>query len=124
MKKTKGSSKKFYAGIHLIADFWGGKVIEDEKEIEKILQKAGLLANNTPLKFIYHQFQPRGMTAVLLLKESHISLHSWPEWHYLAVDIFTCGKKTKPLLALKYLQKKFQPKRVEIKELKRGEKEF
>jgi len=54
------------------------------------------------------------------LAESHIALHLWPEMNYLAVDIFTCGKDSDPFKALEYLKKEFQPKRVEIKKIKRG----
>lgn len=112
--------RKSYAGIHLIADFWGGKILEDRPKIEKILRKAARCANNTPLKFLYHRFKPQGITAILLLKESHLSLHSWPELDYLAIDIFTCGKKTKPQRALEYLKKQLQPKKVKVKIIKRG----
>ena len=120
--KTKGlkEKKKRSAGIHLVADFWCEKIPEDPLLIKKILYESAFRANNTPLKFLYHRFQPQGFTAVLLLKESHLSLHSWPELNYLAIDIFTCGKNTKPHQALKYLQKFFQPRKIKVKELFRG----
>jgi len=109
-----------YAGIHIIAEFWGGKIIEDSKEIEKILTGAVKAAKNTPLEITIHKFLPRGMTGVVLLAESHIAIHGWPEINYLAIDIFTCGEKAMPKKALEYLKKKFQPKKVKIKEIKRG----
>lgn len=109
-----------YAGIHLIADFWNGKIIEDEKEIKKILIGAVKEAKNIPLEVTIHKFNPQGMTGVVLLAESHIALHSWPEFNYLAIDIFTCGEKAKPYLALKYLKEVFKPKKVEIRKIKRG----
>lgn len=118
MKKTKG--KISYAGIHLIAEFWGCKIIEDSKKIERILVTAAKEAKNIPLKIAIHKFNPRGITGVLLLKESHIAIHSWPEFDYLAIDIFTCGNKSMPYKALKYLKKEFQPKKIEIQEIKRG----
>ena len=126
-KKTKRSiqwvkqdKKTKYAGIHLLADFWYGKIIEDTKEIEKILIEAAKKANNTPLEVSVHKFSPQGITGVILLAESHIALHSWSEFNYLAIDIFTCGNKALPLKALHYLKKVFKPKKVEIKEIKRG----
>ncbi|MDI6591752.1 MAG: adenosylmethionine decarboxylase [Patescibacteria group bacterium] len=115
---TKKNSK--YSGIHLIADFWYGKIIEDPNKIKKILIKAVKEANNTPLKVAIHKFNPQGITGVILLAESHIALHSWPEFNYLAIDIYTCGDKTTPKKALDYLKKEFQPKKIEIKEIKRG----
>jgi len=109
-----------YAGVLLSVDFWHGKVIEDEKKIKNILTAAAKKANNTPLEFVIHKFEPQGITAVILLAESHISLHSWPEHNYVAVDIFTCGNKVFPYKALEYLKKAFQPKKVLVKEVKRG----
>lgn len=117
VKKTK---KKKYAGIHLIADFWRGKKIENAKEFKKILLKAAEEAKNTPLKVVMHKFHPRGITGIVLLAESHIALHSWPEFDYLAIDIYTCGRESMPGRALMYLKKIFQPKKIEVKELKRG----
>lgn len=126
-KKTKRSTqwvkqvlKSKYAGIHLLAEFWYGKIIEESKEIEKILIEAAKKAGNTPLEVSIHKFSPRGITGVVLLAESHIAIHSWPEINYLAIDIFTCGDKAVPQKALNCLKKAFQPKRVEIKEIKRG----
>lgn len=118
VKKTK---KKKYAGTHLIAEFWQGKEIESPKELKKILLNAAKEAKNTPLKTVIHKFHPRGITGIVLLAESHIALHSWPEFDYLAIDIYTCGCGSMPRKALVYLKKIFQPKKVEIKELKRGE---
>ncbi len=125
-QKTKRSiqwvkeKKQKYAGLHIIAEFWGSKTIEDSKEIEKILVRAAIEGGNTPLKVTIHKFSPQGITGVILLAESHISLHAWPEYEYLAIDIFTCGDKTFPEKSLDYLRKEFEPKRVDIKRIKRG----
>ncbi len=127
-KKTKRSVDKWiaknqkeeYIGLHLIADFWGGKIIKNSKEIEKILIESAIIAQNTPLKVSIHKFPNKGITGVVLLAESHIAVHSWPEFDYLAIDIFTCGKKSFPYKALDYLIESFQPQKVKIKEIKRG----
>lgn len=118
IRKPKGKIE--YAGIHLIAEFWKGRIIEDPKEIKKILIGATKMAENTPLEIVIHKFLPQGITGVILLAESHIAIHTWPQWNYVAVDIFTCGGKAFPRRALDYLKKKFRPERVEIKEIKRG----
>ncbi len=126
MKKTKRSktwAKTKYQrpiGIHLIADFWFGKSIEDPKELGDLLIEAAKKAGNKPLNFAFHKFQPQGITGVLLLAESHIAVHSWPELNYLAIDIFTCGKKTFPERALKHLKEKLKPKKVKVYKFKRG----
>jgi S-adenosylmethionine decarboxylase len=123
MKKTKGSKtsiKTNYIGIHLIAEFWNGKIINNSKKIEKLLFGAAKAANNTPLKIAIHKFQPQGITGVILLAESHIAIHIWPELNYMAIDIYTCGDKSKPIKALEYFKEQFKPQRIEIKKIKRG----
>ena len=126
IKKTKRSIQWVreknlkYAGIHLIAEFWGGEIIENPKKIEKILITAAKKSGNTPLKVTIHKFSPQGITGVVLLAESHIAIHSWSEFNYLAIDIFTCGDKARPEKALEYLKKKFKPKKVVIQKITRG----
>ncbi|MCK4651393.1 adenosylmethionine decarboxylase [Candidatus Babeliales bacterium] len=112
--------KSKYAGLHFFLDLWGGNITEDPKELEKILKQAAKEANSEPKKVAIHKFSPHGITGVLVLAESHISIHTWPELDYAAIDIFTCGKKAKPEKALEYLKKVFNPKKVEITETKRG----
>ncbi|MBL7142511.1 MAG: adenosylmethionine decarboxylase [Candidatus Pacebacteria bacterium] len=114
------SKKQKYAGIHLIAEFWNGEIIEDPKKIKKILIAAVKEAKSAPLKVVIHKFSPQGLTGVVLLKESHLAIHAWPEFNYVAIDIFTCGDRAKPHKALQYLRKKLKPKKVEIQEIKRG----
>ena len=109
-----------YAGIHLVAEFWYGKNIEEEQEVREILIKAAQAAKATPLTVSTHKFLPQGITGVVLLAESHIAVHSWPEYNYLAIDIFTCGDKSVPDKALDYLKKVFEPKRVEVRKINRG----
>ena len=109
-----------HLGIHLIAEFWDGKIIEEQREVERILLDAARRARSTALAISSHKFSPHGITAFVLLAESHISMHSWPEKNYLAVDIFTCGEKTMPFKALEYLKEIYQPKRVDVREIKRG----
>ena len=111
-----------YVGTHLVADFWGGKIIEDPKKIEEILIKAAQKGDTVPLKVAIHKFSPQGITGVLLLAESHIAIHTWPEINYLAIDIFTCGEKAFPQKSLDYLKEVFQPKKVRVKEIKRGKR--
>ena len=65
--------------------------------------RAAKLAKATVLNLISNKFEPQGVTAIALLAESHISIHSWPESNYSAVDIFTCGQNMQPELASQYL---------------------
>jgi len=115
----KKENKNFYS-FHLICDFKLPKFIEDKTKIKNILWKAAQVANNTPLKVAVHKFPSQGITGVVILAESHIAIHSWPEYRYLAIDIFTCGKNTRPYAALEYLKKVFSPKKIKIRMIKRG----
>jgi S-adenosylmethionine decarboxylase len=117
---TLPAQKFSYTGIHLIADFWHGKTIQNAKELETLLQGAATAAHSTPLKVSIHEFTPEGITGVIVLAESHIAVHTWPEIEYMAVDVFTCGKDAKPKKALEFLQEALQPKTVKVQELKRG----
>ena len=109
-----------YTGTHVVADFWHGKVIKTKKELEILLKEAAKAANLTVLKLSIHKFNPQGITGVILLAESHIAVHTWPEIGYIAVDVFTCGKKAQPKKALKFFEDYLEPKKVDIKEIKRG----
>ena len=128
VKKTKQTvneiklkeGRRQYAGIHLIAEFWFGKIIENPKKIKEILTKAVEQAKATPLEIIVHKFIPQGLTGVVLLAESHIAIHTWPEINYSAIDIFTCGDDAMPDKALDYFKKAFKPKKINIKVIKRG----
>ena len=81
---------------------------------------AAKAAQATVLKVNTHKFLPHGVTGVVLLSESHITFHTWPEFKYLALDIFTCGKKCDPYKALDYFKKEIKPDKVQIMEIKRG----
>ena len=77
--------------------------INDESFLRCILNRAAKLANATVLNLISNKFEPQGVTAIALLAESHISIHTWPESNYSAVDIFTCGQNMMPEVASQYL---------------------
>ena len=109
-----------YAGTHVVADFWNGKVIEDKKELEQLLRGAAKAANCKPLEISIYKFAPQGITGVILLAESHIAVHTWPEIGYTAIDIFTCGKEARPKEALRFFEEYLQPRKVDVREMKRG----
>jgi len=77
--------------------------LNDESSLRCILSRAAKLANATVLNLISNKFEPQGVTAIALLAESHMSIHTWPESNYSAVDIFTCGQNMIPELASQYL---------------------
>ena len=77
--------------------------LNDESFLRCTLNRAAKLANASVLNLISNKFEPQGVTAIALLAESHISIHTWPESYYSAVDIFTCGHNMLPELASQYL---------------------
>ena len=77
--------------------------LNDESFLRCTLNRAAKLANATVLNLISNKFEPQGVTAIALLAESHISIHTWPESNYSAVDIFTCGHNMMPEQASQYL---------------------
>ena len=77
--------------------------VNDESFLRCTLNNAAKYANATVLNLISNKFEPQGVTAIALLAESHLSIHTWPESQYSAVDIFTCGQNMIPEIACKYL---------------------
>lgn len=113
---------KFKAeGKHLLLNLSGCKseLLNDEQRILKILEEASRLVGSTKLGSISHKFKPQGVSAVLLLKESHISIHSYPEEGKAFLDVFTCGKKPNPLKAVDYIVESFKATRKTTKFVKR-----
>ena len=97
--------KLSHQGKHLLLELYrcDCEKLNDESFLRCVLNKAAKLANATVLNLISNKFEPQGVTAIALLAESHISIHTWPESNYSAVDIFTCGQNMLPELASKYL---------------------
>ena len=90
---------------HLLLELYkcDNEKLNDESFLRCTLNRAAKLANATVLNLISNKFEPQGVTAIALLAESHISIHTWPESNYSAVDIFTCGQNMLPELASQYL---------------------
>jgi len=88
-------------GDHFLLNLYGcnPEKLNDEKFLSNMLEQAVLAGKMTLLNLITHKFEPQGMTAVALLSESHISIHTWPEECSCAVDVYTCGGNAMPRLA-------------------------
>ncbi|CAL6052602.1 polyamine_aminopropyltransferase [Hexamita inflata] len=106
-------------GNHIIAEFIGCSNLNNYHELKSILTKSALAASATILSVKTHQFQPFGMTGVAVLSESHISIHTWPEYGYASVDIYTCGK-IEIQKALEELKGFFAPQKVDVVTVTRG----
>jgi S-adenosylmethionine decarboxylase len=109
-------------GRHLLADLHGiaSELLTQPQVIEQILLRAAQAAGATPIFSKFHQFgDGQGVTGVLLLRESHISIHTWPEHRFAAVDAFMCGD-AQPELAIGIVQQALQPQHSRIEEVPRG----
>lgn len=104
------------AGTHLIIDLFGAKRLDDLKHIKETLKRCVDVAGATLLHIHLHHFTPNGgVSGVAVLAESHISIHSWPEAGYAALDVFMCGE-AKPHLTIGVLEAAFKPERTVVKE--------
>ncbi len=114
MKKAPPSGK------HWIVEFYGARALGDVKVIRRSLKNAAALSGATLLKIQLHHFGAGGgVTGVALLAESHISIHTWPERAYAAIDIFMCGDKCSPRAALESLRDELTPRRAKVRRLVR-----
>ena len=107
------------AGVHLILDLHGGTGLNDIDLIEATLRSCVTAAGATLLHIHLHHFQPSGVSGVAVLAESHISIHTWPERGYAALDVFMCGV-CDPYKAIPVLRRAFEPGTVQLNETKRG----
>ena len=110
-------------GLHLLADFHGvaAERLHDPLAIETLLREAARAAGATPVGGHFHPFGPGlGVTGVLLLQESHISIHTWPEHGFAAVDVFMCGA-ARPERAVQVIAAALCPASVNCRDMPRGQ---
>ncbi|NQV54878.1 MAG: adenosylmethionine decarboxylase [Rhodospirillales bacterium] len=109
-----------FAGVHLLLDLWGAQNLTDQDVIEKSLRQAAEAADATILHIHLKKFSGSGgVSGVLVLAESHISIHTWPEREFAAIDIFMCGK-CDPYDCMPILEQAFQPLSINLSEQRRG----
>jgi S-adenosylmethionine decarboxylase len=109
-------------GYHYLIELYqcDVEVLKDLKGIQKILNAAIKTAGATKVNEIFHQFSPQGVSGVIVIAESHFSIHTWPEYGYAAVDFFTCNPKLKVQDAYQQIVGDFHAKKASIMEIKRG----
>ena len=109
-----------FAGTHLLIDLWGARNLADTDAIAAILREAVAAAGATLLGIDLRRFDGSGgVTGIAILAESHMSIHTWPETGYVAVDVFVCGA-CDAYRAIPVLERGFAPARLEVSEHKRG----
>ena len=109
-----------FAGSHLLLDLWGANNLEDPDQIEQVLSAAAEAAGATVLHAHIHRFESGGgVSGVVVLAESHISIHTWPERNFAAIDIFMCGGGD-PYKSIPKIRDFFAPDKLNVSEQKRG----
>ncbi len=111
-------------GTHYILEMYNCPVdvLDNEGLIADAIKTAVERGGLTLLNLATHKFSPQGVTAIGLISESHISVHTWPEFGYCAVDVFTCGSPESAKIAVDHLLQVFKPEDYTIKKVKRGSK--
>ncbi|EIE01262.1 MULTISPECIES: adenosylmethionine decarboxylase [Leptospira] len=109
-------------GKHVIAEFYecDYETINNHELVEDIMLKAVDLSGATTVKSVFHRFSPFGVSGVVVVSESHFAIHTWPEYGYCAIDVFTCGDLIDNQAALEYLKERFGSKSISVVEMKRG----
>jgi S-adenosylmethionine decarboxylase len=109
-------------GRHILAEIYGcdTNTLNDKSFIEKSMVGAAIAAGAEVREVAFHKFSPQGVSGVVVISESHLSIHTWPELGYAAVDVFTCGDTVNPWDACNYLTDKFKARHMTATEVKRG----
>ncbi len=109
-------------GKHLLVELYDcdAKLLNNCAQVEREMQKAARAAKATIVGSTFHMFSPYGVSGVVVIAESHLTIHTWPEHSYAAIDIFTCGASVEPYIAYQVLKEAFHCKNSSVIELKRG----
>ncbi len=109
-------------GIHIIADMYGvdPAVLARVEKMKEIFEGAVKFAKLSKISSDYYQFRPEGASGIVLIAESHLSFHTWPEYGLVTLDIYTCGDPKQADLAYEYIKEKLNPSRVDLVRIERG----
>ncbi|CCQ93888.1 S-adenosylmethionine decarboxylase proenzyme [[Clostridium] ultunense Esp] len=112
-------------GRHILVEFYNcdNQLLNDTRLIENYMVEAANQAKATVVKSVFHTFNPWGVSGVVVIQESHLTIHTWPEYGYAAVDLFTCGEEVDPWIAFQFLKEKLKAEKTETFEIDRGEVE-
>lgn len=109
-------------GFHYLIELYNcdPHFLKDAQIVENLLRKAVSESGATEIGRVFHEFSPHGVSGVILISESHFSIHTWPEYGYAAVDLFTCSESVDVQKAISILKKNLGAKSSSIVEIKRG----
>lgn len=121
-RAEKEANRLHALGTHLLLELrdCNPKTLSDLQFVTDAMKNAALEAKATIVEVVFHEFSPFGISGMVVIAESHLAIHTWPEYGYAAVDVFTCGDLIKPQVAAKFLIEQFQSKNPSLVEIKRG----
>jgi S-adenosylmethionine decarboxylase len=109
-------------GRHIVAELshCSPEIIADLERVQSAMVQAALVAKAEIREVAFHRFQPHGVSGVVVIAESHLAIHTWPELGYAAIDVYTCGETSEPWAACRYLAEAFGSKSMNTTVVERG----
>jgi len=109
-------------GRHVLVEMYDCNVtkLNDFELIARMMKDAAVHAGATIVGDVFHKFSPHGVSGAVVIAESHLSIHTWPEHNFAALDLFTCGESVDPWKAFNYIQEILEAKNVQTQEIMRG----
>ncbi|SKA79942.1 adenosylmethionine decarboxylase proenzyme [Clostridium sp. USBA 49] len=109
-------------GRHILIEYYNcdKEVLKNHELIEEYMNEAARRANATIVTSCFHKFNPWGVSGAVIIQESHLTIHTWPEYGYASVDVYTCGESVNPWIAFEYLEDVLKASRSESTEVARG----
>lgn len=110
-------------GRHILVEMYNcdQDIVKNHDLVEEHMIEAANKIGATVVESVFHKFNPWGVSGAVIIKESHLTIHTWPEYGYAAIDLFTCGEGIDPLKGFDYLKEVFRSDRTEYKEITRGD---
>lgn len=110
-------------GKHILVEFYGcnPEKLKNTKVLQKEFENAADMSGATVVDSTFHTFSPYGVSGVVVIAESHLTIHTWPEYGYAAVDLFTCGDTVEPWTAFSHLKSVLESQNTSTIEMKRGQ---
>lgn len=110
-------------GRQILAEFFycDSQILNSIDAVKMFMQEAAAISQAHIVQSIFHLFNPHGVSGVVVIAESHFAIHTWPEYGYAAVDLFTCGEQVDPWKAFEFLKESFKASKVITMEIKRGQ---
>jgi S-adenosylmethionine decarboxylase len=122
-KTERGGANELQAlGRHLLLELFDcdAEALNSLETVKASMVEAAKRAQATIVDVVFHEFNPFGISGVVVIAESHLAIHTWPEYRFAAVDVFSCGDTLRPQAAADYLMEQLGATRASVVELQRG----